>query len=71
MKLNFNESQMQKHSSEPFNPAIAYPFFLAGYIESWGRGIEKIINESKKFNGITPQFRWQNGLWVEFYFNQG
>ena len=45
------------------------PFFLAGYIESWGRGIEKIIEESQKFNGITPQFRWENGLWVEFYFN--
>jgi hypothetical protein len=44
-------------------------FFLAGYIESWGRGIEKIIEESQKFNGITPQFRWENGLWVEFYFN--
>ncbi|MDD3060138.1 MAG: winged helix-turn-helix transcriptional regulator, partial [Sulfurimonas sp.] len=42
---------------------------LAGYIESWGRGIEKIIEESQKFNGITPNFRWQNGLWVEFYFN--
>jgi ATP-dependent DNA helicase RecG len=60
---------MQKHNSEPHNPAIAYPFFLAGYIESWGRGIEKIIEESQKFNGIIPQFRWLNGLWVEFYFD--
>lgn len=64
------DTLMQKHNSEPHNPAIAYPFFLAGYIESWGRGIEKIIEESQKFNGITPQFRWLNGLWVEFYFNQ-
>lgn len=63
------ETLKHKHSSEPFNPAIAYPFFLAGYIESWGRGIEKIIEESQKFNGITPNFRWQNGLWVEFDFN--
>lgn len=59
----------KKHTSEPHNPLVAYPFFLAGYIESWGRGIEKIIEESQKFNGITPQFRWENGLWVEFYFN--
>ena len=22
-----------------------------------------------KVYGITPQFRWENGLWVEFYFN--
>jgi ATP-dependent DNA helicase RecG len=63
------DTLMQKHNSEPHNPAIAYPFFLAGYIESWGRGIEKIIEESQKFNGITPQFRWLGGLWVEFYFN--
>jgi ATP-dependent DNA helicase RecG len=34
-----------------------------------GRGIEKIIEESQKFNGIIPHFRWENGLWVEFYFN--
>jgi ATP-dependent DNA helicase RecG len=63
------DTLMQKHNSEPHNPSIAAPFFLAGYIESWGRGIEKIIEESQKFNGITPQFRWLNGLWVEFYFN--
>lgn len=64
------QTLLQKHSSQPYNPTIAYPFFLAGYIESWGRGIEKIIDESKKFNGIVPQFRWQNGLWVEFVFNE-
>jgi len=39
-------------------------------IDSWGRRIEKIIEESQKFNDITPQFRWENGLWVEFYFNK-
>jgi len=64
------ETLLRKHTSEPHNPLIAYPFFLAGYIESWGRGIEKIVEESKKFNGITPEFRWENGLWVEFYFNK-
>lgn len=63
------DTLMQKHNSEPHNPSIAAPFFLAGYIESWGRGIEKIIEESQKFNGVTPQFRWLNGLWVEFYFS--
>ncbi len=63
------DTLLRKHTSEPHNPLVAYPFFLAGYIESWGRGIEKIIEESQKFNGITPQFKWENGLWVEFYFN--
>jgi ATP-dependent DNA helicase RecG len=36
--------------------------------QSWGRGIERIVEESKKFNGITPKFRYDGGLWVEFYF---
>jgi len=27
------------------------------------------FNKSQKLNGNTPQFRWENGLWVEFYFN--
>lgn len=33
---------MSKHASVPFNPNIAHVFYLAGFIESWGRGIEKI-----------------------------
>jgi len=34
---------MGKHPSKPFNPLLANAFFRAGYIESWGRGIEKIL----------------------------
>ena len=64
------QTLLDKHASQPYNPTIAYPFFLAGYIESWGRGIEKIIDESKKFNGIIPTFKCQNGLWVEFKFKE-
>jgi len=58
LKLQINESQNELYEISLEN------------IESWGRGIEKIIEESQKFNGITPEFRWENGLWVEFYFNQ-
>lgn len=36
------EKLMQKHSSVPYNPNIAHVFYLAGFIESWGRGVEKI-----------------------------
>ena len=54
------------HRSIPFNPDIANAFFKAGYIESWGRGIEKVIKDSKDYNGITPSFKWDNGLNVEF-----
>ena len=62
------DTLLKKHSSKPYNPAIANVFFLAGYVESWGRGIEKITNESKSFNNIEPKFRWDSGLWVEFDF---
>ena len=36
------EHLMRKHASKPYNPNIANAFYLAGFIESWGRGIEKI-----------------------------
>lgn len=42
-----------KHPSKPFNPLIANAFFRAGYIESWGRGIEKIHRECLA-HGIEP-----------------
>jgi ATP-dependent DNA helicase RecG len=42
-----------KHPSEPFNPLIANAFFRAGYIEAWGRGIEKISLECRS-NDIEP-----------------
>lgn len=34
---------MGKHASRPYNPNIANVFYLAGFIESWGRGIEKYV----------------------------
>ncbi len=36
------ENLMDKHVSRPSNPIIAQAFFLHGYIESWGRGVEKM-----------------------------
>ena len=42
------ETLMQKHRSLPHNPDIANTFFRAGFIESWGRGIEKIKRQIEK-----------------------
>ena len=39
-----------KHHSQPFNPLIAGAFFRAGYIEAWGRGIEKIEHECRAWH---------------------
>ncbi len=47
------EKLLGKHPSKPFNPLIANAFFRAGYIESWGRGIEKINRECRE-HGIDP-----------------
>ena len=44
------DNLLGKHRSRPYNPLIANAFFRAGYIESWGRGIEK-IKESCIENG--------------------
>lgn len=38
------ETLLKKHSSHPRNKNIAYAFFKAGFIESWGRGYKKICN---------------------------
>ena len=35
-----SETLFQKHRSLPHNPDIANTFFRAGFIESWGRGVE-------------------------------
>lgn len=40
-----------KHNSKPHNPRIAHVFYLAGFIESWGRGVEKIFRSCRS-NGM-------------------
>ncbi|WP_304089601.1 ATP-binding protein [Phascolarctobacterium succinatutens] len=47
---------MQKHASVPYNPNIAHVFYLAGFIESWGRGIEKICAACKNANVPVPEY---------------
>ncbi|HUB59847.1 MAG TPA: ATP-binding protein [Puia sp.] len=46
----------KKHPSRPRNRYIADIFFRAGYIESWGRGIEKMIEAFKKAGLPEPIF---------------
>ncbi|MCK9500105.1 MAG: transcriptional regulator, partial [Bacteroidales bacterium] len=36
------ERLLTKHPSKPYNPDIANAFFRSGYVEAWGRGIEKL-----------------------------
>ena len=50
------EKLMEKHSSELFNPNIAHVFYLAGFIESWGRGVEKICDACGADNVPLPEY---------------
>lgn len=50
------DTLMQKYRSLPHNPDIANTFFRAGFIESWGRGIEKICNLCKEYGIAEPEY---------------
>lgn len=50
------ENLFAKHGSVPYNPNIAYVFYLAGFIESWGRGIEKICEACREESLPLPEF---------------
>ena len=50
------DTLMKKHRSLPHNPDIANTFFRAGFIESWGRGIEKICNLCKEYGISEPEY---------------
>lgn len=61
------EKLLEKHPSKPFNPDIANALFRSGYIESWGRGIRKMINECILMGIPKPKlFYDMSGFWVEF-----
>ena len=47
---------LEVHSSEPTNPVIAHPLFLAGYIEHIGTGTTDIISECGRYGLRTPEF---------------
>lgn len=50
------ENLMRKHASSPYNPNIAHVFYLAGFIESWGRGVEKICSACRKDGVPQPEY---------------
>ena len=50
------ETLMQAHKSRPFNPSIAHVFYRAGYIEAWGRGIEKICEACRELGAPDPEY---------------
>ncbi len=58
---------LEPHASKPFNPDIANAFFRTGYIESWGRGINKMTEQCLASGLPEPLFYYKSsGFWVEF-----
>jgi ATP-dependent DNA helicase RecG len=62
---------LAKHASEPFNPHVAGTFFRAGVIESWGRGVERIVAACRKEGRPDPQIEMDTtGVWVTFPYGE-
>jgi len=53
--LRLEELEMS-HQSRPRNPLVAHVFYVRGWIESWGRGMELMAAESQRAGCRTPQF---------------
>ena len=61
------EKLLSKHPSKPYNPDIANTFFRSGYVEAWGRGIEKITDQCIEVGLPIPIFNVEgNDFWTIF-----
>ena len=61
------ENLMKTHNSRPYNPDLANTFFRAGYIEAWGRGIQKICEECDLMGAKIPEYSiLGNDIMVKF-----
>ena len=64
------EALLRHHSSHPRNKNIAYAFFKAGFIESWGRGYKKIREGFEKAGLPMPKIEdVEGGVRVTFQRN--
>lgn len=65
-ELRTASSLYEKHSSKPFNPKLAYVFYLSGMIEAWGRGFDKIKSACEDYyNTPLPKYDIQkDGIMV-------
>ncbi|MFW5785960.1 MAG: ATP-binding protein [bacterium] len=58
---------LSQHPSLPANPLLADAFFRAGYIEAWGRGIEKMLRACREYGVPEPQLQADaSGVQVTF-----
>lgn len=55
------EQLFQSHRSIPRNPLIAEVCYKAGYIDSWGRGVAKIIDSCRQAQLPDPRYSEESG----------
>jgi ATP-dependent DNA helicase RecG len=61
------ENLLVKHPSKPYNPDIANALFRCGHIESWGRGMLRMIKECTDAGLPKPKYFYDmSGFFVEF-----
>jgi len=64
------ENILDSHASYPRNKNLAFAFYKAGFIESWGRGWQKICNGFKEAGLPAPTIESkQGGVLVTFQRN--
>ena len=64
------EKLLERHSSFPRNKNIAEVFYRAGFIESWGRGIRKIVDGVKNAGLATPKIEAaESGIRITIFRN--
>jgi ATP-dependent DNA helicase RecG len=61
------EDLQAKHASQPRNPDIATALFRSGYVESWGRGMDKMRRMCEEAKIPIPVFTCKgNDFWAVF-----
>ena len=66
------EKLLERHSSYPRNKNLAEVFYRAGFIESWGRGIRKIVDGMTKAGLPRPKIEdADGGVRITIYRNTG
>ncbi|GHT01108.1 ATP-dependent DNA helicase [Bacteroidia bacterium] len=56
-----------EHSSRPYNPDIANAFFRSGYVEAWGRGVDKMSEKCVAAGLPVPQITNEGSdFWITF-----
>jgi len=55
------EDLKRKHLSYPRNELLATVFYKAGYIETWGRGTLKVMEECEKYGLAEPKIEVHSG----------